>query len=54
MKYKNVDGTEWKFTPADGPWHNGCSEALIRSTKLAIKGSIKDQVLTYAELQTVV
>jgi hypothetical protein len=47
-------GTEWKFTPADGPWHNGCSEALIKSTKLAIKGSIKDQILTFAELQTVV
>ena len=44
---------EWKFSPADGPWQNGCSEALVKSVKRAITGAIGNQVLSVNELQTV-
>ena len=54
QKFGAQRGIEWKFTPADSPWHNGCSESLVKSTKLAIKACIKDQVLTNPELHTVV
>ena len=47
-------GIDWKFTPADSPWHNGCSESLVKSAKLAIKSAIKGHVLSFSELQTVV
>lgn len=46
-------GLEWKFAAADAPWQNGCSEALVKSVKSAIKGAIGDQVLMFSELQTV-
>ena len=46
-------GMEWKFSPANGPWQNGCSEALVRSVKRAITGSIGRQILSVTELQTV-
>ena len=46
-------GLEWKFSPADGPWQNGCSEALVKSVKKAIAGSVGSQVLTVPEIQTV-
>lgn len=46
-------GLEWKFTAADAPWQNGCSEALVKSVKKAIKGVIGEQVLMFSELQTV-
>lgn len=29
-------GMEWKFLPADVPWQNGTSEALVKSVKKAI------------------
>ena len=44
---------EWKFSPADGPWQNGCPEALVKSVKKAIAGSVGSQVLTVPEIQTV-
>lgn len=47
------NGLEWKFTAADAPWQNGCSEALVKLVKKAIKGAIGEQVLTFSELQTV-
>ena len=46
-------GLEWKFSPADGPWQNGCAEALVKSVKKAIIGAIGTQVLTLPEIQTV-
>ena len=46
-------GHTWKFAAPDGPWQNGCSEALIKSEKKAITGAIGNQVLLFSELQTV-
>ena len=48
-----TEGLEWKFSPADGPWQNGCSEALVKSVKRAIAGAIGNNVLTITEMQTV-
>ena len=28
-------GLEWKFTAADAPWQNGCSESLVKSVRRA-------------------
>ena len=53
IKYGAENSLDWKFTPADAPWHNGCSESLIKSTKLALKSAINDQVLSFSELLTV-
>ena len=46
-------GLTWKFTSADAPWQNGCSESLIKSIKKALVQVIGKQVLLYSELQTV-
>ena len=47
------EGLQWKFSPADGPWQNGCSEGLVKSVKRALEGAVGDQVLSVTELQTV-
>ena len=47
------EGLEWKFSPADGPWQNGCSEALIKSVKRAITLAIGNNILSPLEMQTV-
>ena len=44
---------QWIFTPADAPWQNGVTEALIRSVKRAIEFSVGENALTFSELQTV-
>ena len=49
-KFKTI----WSFCPADAPWQNGSTEALVKSVKRALKLVIGEQVLTYAEFQTVV
>ena len=36
VKYAAGTGFEWKFAPADAPWHNACVEALIKSVKKSI------------------
>ena len=46
-------GLEWKFSPADGPWQNGCSDALVKSVKKAVAISVRSQVLSISEMQTV-
>ena len=46
-------GLTWEFAAPDGPWQNGCSEALIRSVRKAIRGALGSQVLSFSELQTV-
>ena len=44
---------EWEFTSPSAPWQNGCSEALIKSVKRALKISIGTQVYTFTEMQTI-
>ena len=53
VKFGVDKGLTWEFAAPDGPWQNGCSEALIKSVKKAIKGAIGRQVLSFSELQTV-
>ena len=48
-----VEGFQWKFTPADAPWQNGISEALIKTVKRALTLAIGENTLTFSELQTV-
>ena len=45
-------GIEWKFTTPASPHQNGCTEALIKTCKSALKGAIGEQVLTPLELYT--
>ena len=51
-EFRVVEGFQWKFTPADAPWQNGISEALIKTIKRTLKLTIGD-ILTFSELQTV-
>ncbi|XP_062600981.1 uncharacterized protein LOC134262620 [Saccostrea cucullata] len=47
-------GMDWQTTKsADAPWENGCSESLIRSTKLSLETAIGSAIMTFSELQTV-
>ena len=48
-----IEGFEWKFTPADAPWQNGISEALVKTVKRSLTLAIGESILTYSELQTV-
>lgn len=52
-RYSMEHGTEWSFTPADAPWMNGVTEALVKSVKRALNAAIGDQVMRFSELQTV-
>ena len=49
-KFKTV----WSFCPADAPWQNGSTEALIKTIKRALNAVVGNQVCSYAEFQTVV
>jgi len=44
---------EWEFTSPSAPWQNGCSEALIKSVKRALKISMGTQAYTFTEMQTI-
>lgn len=44
---------EWRFTPADAPWRNGVTESLIKSVKRSLEIAVKNNVMTFSELQTV-
>lgn len=46
-------GLQWEFIPADAPWQNGVSEALVKSVKKAIAAAIGESIMTFSELQTV-
>ena len=46
-------GMQWEFIPADAPWQNGISEALVKSVKKAMSIAIGENTLTFSELQTV-
>ena len=48
IKYK----TEWEFSPADAPWQNSATEALIKPIKRALNNTI-GEVMSFSELQTV-
>ena len=41
-----MEGFKWDFAPADAPWQNEVSEALVKSIKRAITAAISDHVLT--------
>ena len=45
-------GTQWIFTTPAAPHQNGCTEALVKSCKRAIKNAIGEQVLSPFELYT--
>ena len=49
IKYK----TEWEFSPADAPWQNGATEALIKPIKRALNNAIGEEVMSFSEVQTV-
>ena len=42
---------KWDFAPADAPWQNGVSEALVKSMKLGITAAISDHIMTFSDLQ---
>ena len=44
---------DWDFSSPDAPWQNGCSEALVKSVKKAIKNAMGSQILMLSELMTV-
>ena len=48
-----TQGMQWEFIPADAPWQNGMSEALVKSVKKAMSVAIGENTLTFSELQTV-
>ena len=52
-RYGLNKGTDWSFPPPNAPWHNGATEALVKTVKRAVNTAIGDQVLTFSELQTV-
>ena len=51
--FSATKGMEWKFLPADPPWQNGTSEALVKSVKKVIMVAVGESVMTFSELQTV-
>ena len=50
--YGHKRGTTWNFTPADAPWYNGATEALVKTVKRALTTAVGEQVLSFSELQT--
>jgi hypothetical protein len=47
-------GMEWEFCKsASAPWQDGWCEALIKSVKVCLSSIIGSNVMTFAELQTV-
>lgn len=45
-------GMKWQFCTLAAPHQNGCTESLMKSTKIALKRGIGEQVLTPFELYT--
>ena len=52
LEFGVTEGLQWEFSPADAPWYNGTSEALIRSIKRGLNIAIGDNIMTFSELQT--
>ena len=53
QRYSVKYNTEWKFSPADGPWFNGATEALVKTVKRALNAAIGEQIMSFSELQTI-
>jgi hypothetical protein len=53
IEFGGQNSFEWVFTSPDAPWQNGCSEALIKSVKRALKVTIGSQVFSFSEMQTI-
>ena len=53
LAFGATKGMQWEFVPADAPWQNGVSEALVKSVKKAIAVAIGESIMTFSELQTV-
>ena len=51
-EYGLDEGTEWHFSPANAPWYNGATEALVKSVKRALNAMVGENVFTFSELQT--
>lgn len=49
----NKHGIRWHFSPPRSAHFNGLVEAAVKSTKFHLKRAIKDAVLTFEELSTV-
>ena len=45
-------GMKWQFTTPLAPHQNGCSEAIVKSTKSALKKAIEEAILRPMELYT--
>lgn len=45
-------GMKWQFTTSDAPQQNGCSEAMVKTVKKALKKAIGDTLLTPFKLYT--
>ena len=45
-------GMKWQIPTPAAPYQNGCAESLVKSTKIALKRGIGEQVLTPFELYT--
>ena len=45
-------GMKWQFATPAAPHQNGCAESLVKSTKIALKRAIGEQMLTPFELYT--
>ena len=43
----------WSFCPADAPWQNGSTEALVKSVKRALNVVMAGKICSFAEMQTV-
>ena len=52
LEFGVTEGLQWEFSPANAPWYNGTSEALIRSVKRGLNIAIGDNIMTFSELQT--
>ena len=52
-KFSIQRGIEWEFSPAEGPWWNGCCESLIKTAKKCIIHAIGNNRLSFSEMQTI-
>ena len=50
--FRAYRGMKWRFTTPAAPHQNGCSEALVKASKFALKKATGDQILTPSELYT--
>ena len=55
QQYCHQNGTQWSFHPADAPWYNGSTEALVKTVKRCLNAVIKttDHAFTFSEYLTI-